>query len=39
MHTSAGNGYCDCGDVEAFAEFPVCSLHAPNEEQKAMMDK
>ncbi|KAI6183003.1 E3 ubiquitin-protein ligase [Aphelenchoides bicaudatus] len=39
MHTSGGSGYCDCGDPEAFVEFPVCSIHAPNEEQKAMMDK
>ncbi|KAI6207263.1 E3 ubiquitin-protein ligase [Aphelenchoides fujianensis] len=36
MRTSTGSGYCDCGDPEA---FPVCSLHAPNDEQKAMMDK
>ncbi|KAI6219878.1 E3 ubiquitin-protein ligase [Aphelenchoides besseyi] len=39
MRTSTGSGYCDCGDPEAFAEFHVCKLHAPNDEQKAMMDK
>jgi hypothetical protein len=27
------------GDEEAFTDYAVCSLHAPNEEQKAMMDK
>ena len=25
---SAGSGYCDCGDVEAWKSNPACELHA-----------
>ncbi len=27
MSTSCGGGYCDCGDVEAFSQFPHCDFH------------
>ena len=27
MSTSNGGGYCDCGDVEAWTQFPACSIH------------
>lgn len=27
MHTSAGNGRCDCGDVEAWSSGPYCDIH------------
>ncbi|KAG1675618.1 E3 ubiquitin-protein ligase UBR2 [Nymphon striatum] len=30
MSTSGGGGYCDCGDVEAWAGNPFCSVHMPN---------
>lgn len=27
MHISGGGGYCDCGDEEAWRNFPRCELH------------
>ncbi|KAE8752531.1 hypothetical protein FOCC_FOCC000653 [Frankliniella occidentalis] len=27
MHTSLGNGRCDCGDVEAWSSGPYCDTH------------
>ena len=27
-----GNGYCDCGDKEAFYKNPYCDNHMPNNE-------
>lgn len=27
MHTSQGNGRCDCGDVEAWSSGPFCDTH------------
>lgn len=29
MTTSGGGGYCDCGDPEAWKQFPNCELHMP----------
>ena len=29
MSTSEGGGYCDCGDPEAFRNYPYCSRHQP----------
>lgn len=29
MMTSAGGGYCDCGDTEAWKHDPYCELHKP----------
>ncbi|XP_026159846.1 E3 ubiquitin-protein ligase UBR1 isoform X3 [Mastacembelus armatus] len=29
MHASAGGGFCDCGDVEAWKIGPYCSKHDP----------
>ncbi|VDK79468.1 unnamed protein product [Litomosoides sigmodontis] len=31
---SGGNGYCDCGDVEAWKEHPTCKLHEANNSEK-----
>jgi E3 ubiquitin-protein ligase UBR2 len=31
MMTSAGGGYCDCGDPEAWKHDPYCDLHMPKE--------
>ncbi|XP_041351534.1 E3 ubiquitin-protein ligase UBR2-like isoform X2 [Gigantopelta aegis] len=33
MNTSGGNGYCDCGDTEAWKVEPFCSLHSSSMEQ------
>ncbi|XP_048259504.1 E3 ubiquitin-protein ligase UBR2-like isoform X2 [Haliotis rufescens] len=33
MHTSGGNGYCDCGDVEAWKMEPYCSIHRSSLDQ------
>lgn len=27
--TSGGGGYCDCGDPEAWKQYPCCELHTP----------
>jgi len=32
MATSDGGGYCDCGDPEAFRNYPHCSRHKPNQD-------
>ncbi|MCP9260595.1 E3 ubiquitin-protein ligase ubr-1 [Dirofilaria immitis] len=39
MWASSGNGYCDCGDVEAWKEHPACKLHEVqgHEEQDSHM--
>lgn len=29
MMTSGGGGYCDCGDPEAWKQYPCCELHTP----------
>jgi hypothetical protein len=29
MTTSAGGGCCDCGDAEAWTNFPCCKTHDP----------
>ncbi|XP_062863007.1 E3 ubiquitin-protein ligase UBR1 [Trichomycterus rosablanca] len=29
MHASAGGGFCDCGDMEAWKTGPCCSQHDP----------
>nr|XP_033808724.1 E3 ubiquitin-protein ligase UBR1 isoform X1 [Geotrypetes seraphini] len=29
MHTSAGGGFCDCGDTEAWKTGPLCKIHEP----------
>ena len=29
MMTSGGGGYCDCGDPEAWKQYPNCDLHMP----------
>uniref|UniRef100_A0A672KUT4 E3 ubiquitin-protein ligase n=1 Tax=Sinocyclocheilus grahami TaxID=75366 RepID=A0A672KUT4_SINGR len=29
MHASAGGGFCDCGDLEAWKSGPCCSQHDP----------
>lgn len=29
MHASAGGGFCDCGDLEAWKTGPCCSQHDP----------
>ncbi|VDN02420.1 unnamed protein product [Thelazia callipaeda] len=34
MAASSGNGYCDCGDVEAWKEHPACKLHEVNQEEE-----
>ncbi|CAD5207002.1 unnamed protein product [Bursaphelenchus okinawaensis] len=39
MHPTSGNGYCDCGDPEAFLNDPVCKLHLPSQEEKDNLDK
>ena len=31
MSTSEGGGYCDCGDPEAFRNYPHCSRHQPQQ--------
>lgn len=36
MHPTEGNGYCDCGDAEAFLNDPVCKLHKASDEEKNM---
>ena len=41
MHTSAGSGYCDCGDDEAWTNDISCDLHkplTPEEEKEQKMD-
>ncbi|VBB31014.1 unnamed protein product [Acanthocheilonema viteae] len=39
MWASSGNGYCDCGDVEAWKEHPTCKLHEVrrNDEEDSQM--
>lgn len=32
MNVSAGGGYCDCGDSEAWKQYVHCNLHSPNDD-------
>ena len=32
MNVSAGGGYCDCGDSEAWKQHVHCNLHLPNDD-------
>ena len=29
--TSDGNGYCDCGDLDAWKQYPHCDKHKPTQ--------
>lgn len=31
MNVSAGGGYCDCGDSEAWKQNVHCNLHVPHD--------
>lgn len=33
MSMSCGGGYCDCGDSEAWKEFPFCDKHGQNKQE------
>ena len=35
MMTSGGGGYCDCGDPEAWKQYPCCELHQPKNQAAA----
>lgn len=34
MAASGGNGYCDCGDVEAWTAHPACELHKVQQDEE-----
>uniref|UniRef100_A0A8C2DRS7 E3 ubiquitin-protein ligase n=1 Tax=Cyprinus carpio TaxID=7962 RepID=A0A8C2DRS7_CYPCA len=38
MHASAGGGFCDCGDLEAWKSGPCCSQHDPGTSDECVMD-
>uniref|UniRef100_A0A671QU67 E3 ubiquitin-protein ligase n=1 Tax=Sinocyclocheilus anshuiensis TaxID=1608454 RepID=A0A671QU67_9TELE len=38
MHASAGGGFCDCGDLEAWKTGPCCSQHDPGTSDECVMD-
>lgn len=38
MNISAGGGYCDCGDSEAWKQYVHCSIHAPNDDLNESSD-
>lgn len=38
MNVSAGGGYCDCGDSEAWKQHVHCNLHSPHEDENASAD-
>ena len=38
MNVSAGGGYCDCGDSEAWKQHVHCNLHAPTEQEETSND-
>ncbi|XP_052436368.1 E3 ubiquitin-protein ligase UBR1 isoform X3 [Carassius gibelio] len=39
MHASAGGGFCDCGDLEAWKSGPCCSQHDPGTSVSMEMDE
>nr|XP_046268930.1 E3 ubiquitin-protein ligase UBR1 isoform X2 [Scatophagus argus] len=39
MHASAGGGFCDCGDVEAWKIGPCCSKHDPGAASAMVTDE
>jgi E3 ubiquitin-protein ligase UBR2 len=38
MSVSAGGGYCDCGDSEAWKQNVHCNLHSPNDDKNESAD-
>lgn len=38
MNVSAGGGYCDCGDNEAWKQFVHCNLHSPHDNENETTD-
>ena len=38
MNVSAGGGYCDCGDSEAWKQHVHCNLHLPHDDQHDSAD-
>jgi E3 ubiquitin-protein ligase UBR2 len=38
MNVSAGGGYCDCGDSEAWKQHVHCNLHLPHDDNKDSAD-
>jgi hypothetical protein len=38
MNVSAGGGYCDCGDSEAWKQYVHCNLHSPNDDKNESID-
>lgn len=38
MNVSAGGGYCDCGDSEAWKQYVHCNLHLPHDEENDSPD-
>jgi len=38
MNVSAGGGYCDCGDSEAWKQHVHCNLHAPTDQDSTSND-
>ncbi|CAF4308834.1 unnamed protein product, partial [Rotaria sp. Silwood2] len=38
MNVSAGGGYCDCGDHEAWKQYVHCNLHLPHDDDKESAD-
>ena len=36
MNVSAGGGYCDCGDKEAWKNHVHCNLHKPSDDDDQM---
>jgi len=38
MNISAGGGYCDCGDSEAWKQYVHCNIHAPQDDPNESSD-
>jgi E3 ubiquitin-protein ligase UBR2 len=38
MNVSAGGGYCDCGDSEAWKQYVHCNLHIPHDDNNESAD-
>jgi E3 ubiquitin-protein ligase UBR2 len=38
MNVSAGGGYCDCGDSEAWKQNVHCNLHLPRDDNNESAD-
>ncbi|CAF1230767.1 unnamed protein product [Rotaria sp. Silwood1] len=38
MNVSAGGGYCDCGDPEAWKQYVHCNLHLPHDDNNESAD-